>query len=184
MKKKVLIIKGSPRIKGNTAQLAEAFAAGAEKAGHIVRFFDVNGHVADGCTACDQCWREGDRACIFDDGFNQFVEELMESDVFVIASPVYWGSFTARLKAYIDKMYAFMVPWCTKTMTKKQMVLLTCGDGPDESAFSMIRSQFEGLAELMEWEVIDCIAVPAMVEPDDIQGTDGLKRARVLGESI
>lgn len=36
MSKNILILNGSPRSKGNTAMLCEAFSAGAQSAGHQV----------------------------------------------------------------------------------------------------------------------------------------------------
>ena len=42
MSKKILILNGSPRSKGNTAMLCEAFSAGAQSAGHQVTRFDLH----------------------------------------------------------------------------------------------------------------------------------------------
>ena len=42
MSKKILILNGSPRSKGNTAMLCDAFSAGARSAGHQVTRFDLH----------------------------------------------------------------------------------------------------------------------------------------------
>ena len=41
MGKKILLVTGSPRAKGNTDLLAQAFQEGAEQAGHQVTVFDA-----------------------------------------------------------------------------------------------------------------------------------------------
>ena len=51
MGKKVLIITGSPRLKGNTNALATAFASGAVAAGNEVEVFDAATANLNGCHA-------------------------------------------------------------------------------------------------------------------------------------
>lgn len=183
MKKRVLVVIGSPRVGANTTMLAESFIKGAEKKGHTVEIFDLNTKKIEGCKACNQCWSKG-AACTYKDSFNEFVEKMDQSDVIVMASPVYWGSFPSTLKALVDKMYSFCVPWCKMNIAGKQPILLTCGDGEDDSAFVQIIGMYEALAAYMKWKTPNVIAVPQLVEAGAVKATDGLKRAEILGESI
>lgn len=178
--KKILIMTGSPRKKGNSTLLAEAFAEGVKAAGNSVNFFDTVKKTSSGCIACDRCWHM-EKPCVIDDGFNEFAEMLTEADVLVIASPVYWGSYPAQLKAFIDRMYSYVVPWCQSFMESKELYLLACGDGENEEAFSVIETVTRAFSELLEWNYAGSVCVPSMVEEGDIKKTDALEKARKLG---
>lgn len=52
---KILILNGSPRPKGNTAAMIEAYKNGAESVGHMVTVFDVCRMNIKGCLACEYC---------------------------------------------------------------------------------------------------------------------------------
>lgn len=183
MGKKVLVVTGSPRETGNSYMLAEAFKKGAESAGHEVKLFNLNRNKVDGCKACNQCWQNG-KPCVFEDGFNAFAELLIKADVLVLASPVYWGTYPSQMKALIDKMYAFVVPTCKTSLEGKTMALLTCGDGEAETAFNEIVPAYEGFAQYMKWKPAGYVAVPGLVGPGEVAGTDGLERAEALGKEI
>lgn len=46
MEKKIVILNGSPRKKGNTSALVSEFTRGAKEAGHIVTEFFLDGMVS------------------------------------------------------------------------------------------------------------------------------------------
>lgn len=52
MSKKILILNGSPRPKGNTAVLIDSFAKGAESAWHLVTRFDLQRMNIHPCLGC------------------------------------------------------------------------------------------------------------------------------------
>lgn len=183
MGKNILIVLGSPRKKGNSTLLAKALAEGAEAAGHHVDLFDVCKEKVDGCTACNQCWSR-EEPCVSQDGFNQFARLMMNTDVIVMATPVYWGTYPSQLKALIDKMYAFVVPSCETNIAGKKLILLACGDGEDERAFEVIMMLGKGLAKFLKWEMGECIGVPQLVEAGEVLKTDAIQRAKTIGRSI
>lgn len=183
MKKNILMVIGSPRKLGNSRMMAAEFTAGAEERGHIVSQFDVIENEIKGCTACENCWSKG-KPCIFNDGFNKFADMLEDTDVLVFATPVYWGTFPAQLKALVDKMYAFVGPWFEKELKKKEMVLLTCGDGDDESAFAITKTLYKELGDYMGWNFDKSLCVPKLSEPGDVRNTYALAEARNMGRSI
>lgn len=106
MGKKILLVTGSPRAKGNTDLLAQAFQEGAEQAGHQVTVFDAGKKNILPCKACDTCYQKG-VPCSFADDFNQCEAAMKEADVVVLASPLYWYTFSAQMKLFIDKLKAF-----------------------------------------------------------------------------
>ncbi len=90
--KKVLLIAGSPRKKGNTAQVVAECAKVIEAQGIRTEIVSFSGKKIDSCIACYKC--AGTGKCILNDGLNDIIRKLRQSKGFIIASPVYFG--TAR----------------------------------------------------------------------------------------
>lgn len=66
---KIVVITGSPRKKGNSFAMTDAFIKEAETCGHTVQRFDAAFLKIGGCHACQTCYKTG-KACTFDDDFN------------------------------------------------------------------------------------------------------------------
>lgn len=101
--KKILIIQGGGRPKGNTAQLVDHFKRGAEAAGHTVEKISLLENNVNGCLGCNAC-RYG-KPCIQKDFFNSIVPKIKSSDCIVFASPLYFWTISAKLKAFIERFY-------------------------------------------------------------------------------
>ena len=101
--KQILIVLGGGRARGNTAQLAEAFRRGAEEAGHRVETVSLMKEEVKGCLGCNAC-RYG-KPCVQKDAFNSLIPKIQGADLVVFASPLYFWTVSARLKAFIERFY-------------------------------------------------------------------------------
>ncbi|MDE6016054.1 MAG: flavodoxin family protein [Acetatifactor sp.] len=101
--KKILVVAGGGRPKGNTAQLVDAFVRGAEEAGHSVEKVSLLKTEVNGCLGCNAC-RYG-KPCVQKDGFNELVPKIKEADLIVFASPLYFWTISSKLKAFIERFY-------------------------------------------------------------------------------
>ena len=101
--KRILVIQGGGRPKGNTAQLVSSFVEGAEEAGHRVEVISLLKNEVKGCLGCNVC-RYG-KPCIQKDGFNDIVPKIKEANMIVFASPLYFWTISSRLKAFIERFY-------------------------------------------------------------------------------
>ena len=128
MTKKVLILEGSPRRNGNSAILSDELARGAEEAGCSVEKVKIAGKKIAGCLGCNGCFRNGG-ICVQKDDMAEIREKMLAADVIVLASPIYFYSMTAQMKAVIDRSYAFFQQLEGKTF----YFLITCG-APDRVA--------------------------------------------------
>ena len=182
--KNIVIATGSPRQGGNSTLLAEAFAQGAREAGHRVTIFDSVKNKVEGCIACKACWSKG-KPCVNEDGFNEFAKLLEASDVIVLATPVYWGTYPAQMKALIDKFFAYGIKR-TKVDIRgnRKLYLLACGDGKKESAFRIILELAKSFADYLQWDMAGYITAPELVEAGEILETSALEEARTLGRAI
>ncbi|XBX04825.1 flavodoxin family protein [Enterocloster clostridioformis] len=101
--KKILIVLGGGRPKGNTRQLVNAFMKGAEESGHHVELISLNEIQVNGCTGCNAC-RFG-KPCVQKDDFNHMVPKIKEADLIVFASPLYFWTISSKIKAFIERFY-------------------------------------------------------------------------------
>lgn len=102
--KNILIIKAGGRRNGNTAQLADAFAKGAEDSGNNIETVSLVDVQVKGCIGCNAC-RYG-KPCVQKDGFNEIVPKINRADMIVFASPLYFWTVSSYMKAFIERLYS------------------------------------------------------------------------------
>lgn len=112
----ILVLQGSARKKGHTVMLAQAFAEGAQEAGHDVTVMNVADMDIHGCTGCEWCHTQGDGSCVQQDDMQQVYPLYDSADMIVLASPIYYGSFTGQLHCAIHRTYAIGKPDGCKKM--------------------------------------------------------------------
>ena len=90
MQKKIVILNGSPRKNGNTANLIKAFTEGAQSAGHSVTEFFLDGMTIHGCKGCFGGNSNKVCPCVQKDDMARIYPAVKECDVIVLASPLYY----------------------------------------------------------------------------------------------
>lgn len=105
MSKQVLVLVGSPRKKGNTDWLADEFIRGAQEAGHGVEKIYLKDQKINGCLGCGACQRNGG-SCVQKDDMGDIYEKWLAADVVVLASPVYFYTWSAQMKTVLDRTFA------------------------------------------------------------------------------
>ncbi|HAH62573.1 MAG TPA: flavodoxin family protein [Treponema sp.] len=178
MDKKILVLTGSPRKGGNSDLLADAFIKGAQLAGHTVIKYETRLKKINGCRVCNKCYSKG-AACVFEDDFNTLAPFIEQSDMLVLATPMYWFTFPAQLKAALDKMYALLIGGRQSNI--KECVLLACAETENETDFDGLVKTYELIASYQKWTDRAHLLIPSVSEKGDILHTDALKRAEELG---
>ena len=102
MKKRVLILSSSPRRHGNSNTLCDEFLRGAREAGHDAEKIFLRDRTIYYCTGCGTCTEPG-RSCPQYDDAREIIEKMVEADVIVLASPVYFYAMSAQMKTLIDR---------------------------------------------------------------------------------
>jgi len=97
--KRILVILGGGRPKGNTRQLAGTFIQGAVDAGHEVELVSLSQVEVKSCIGCNTC-RYG-KPCVQKDGFSELVLKIKAADLLVFASPLLFWTISAKLKAFL-----------------------------------------------------------------------------------
>ena len=120
----ILVLNGSPRPNGNTAAMVAAFAEGANENGHNITVVSVCQKKIAGCLACEYCHTKGDGKCVQQDDMQEVYPVLDAAEMIVLASPIYYHSFTGQLQCAVNRIYALDKP---KNL-KKAALILSSGD--------------------------------------------------------
>jgi multimeric flavodoxin WrbA len=148
---KTVILFGSPRKTGNTIQLAKAVSDTLRAKGDNVRMLYLNDLNIRPCQGCYVCRKNG--VCRINDDMKDIRKYVLESDLIVYATPIYWFGPSGQLKLAMDRSIAFLdEEYRSKVKGKKAITLMTCGDESLETcgpALGMFQKTFDLLG--IDW---------------------------------
>ena len=175
---KILVITGSPRKNGNSNALASEFIRGASEAGHSVQRFDAGNARVHPCTGCNSCGMDG--PCVFEDDFLKVREHVIDADMVVFATPMYYFGFSAQIKAVIDRFYAINGKI---HVHKKAALLMTYADSAERKA-RPINVHYEELLHYLGWEDSGRVIAPGVWTEGSVKGTEYPRMAYELGRRV
>ncbi len=177
--KKVLIFSGSPRRGGNCDILCDEFLRGALEAGAEAEKIFVREKKLHPCNACYYC-REHDGRCVFDDGMNEILDKIMQADVLVFSSPVYFYSIDAQMKTLIDR---FTPIWMN--LRNKEMYYIMTAAEDTEWVMDCTLECFRGLAKCLKNSVEKgVIEAKGVRDKGDVVGTVYMQQAYEMGKLV
>ena len=179
MSKNVLILSGSPRKGGNSDLLCDAFAKGAQEAGNEVEKIRVAAKKVAPCSACYYC-RDHEGKCVHQDDMVEILQKMIDADVLVLASPVYFYSIDAQLKAVIDRTVA---RWL-EVKNKEFYYIATMADEEHTSADTTLAC-FRGYADCVEGAVEQGVIIGSGVyEPGTVKDNPAMEQAYQMGREV
>lgn len=143
MSKKVLILSTSPRKGGNSDTLCDEFLRGAQESGHQAEKILIKDQTIHYCNGCSYCSASG--KCIQKDNMEEILDKMVQADVIVMATPVYFYTMDAQMKTLIDRT----VPRYTEIRNKDFYFIVTAAD----NSKAMLERTIEGLRGFTE----DCL---------------------------
>ena len=137
---KILGVLGSPRIGGNSDILLSQALAGAKEAGaDAVEKIILDRRRIAGCKDCKKCNKTG--FCAIKDDMADIQKHILDAYAVIHASPVYFWSMTAQMKAYLDRWCVFFdADWkwqklyYPKMRAKRIGLITVCGDIKDRKS--------------------------------------------------
>lgn len=127
MAKNVLILSSSPRRNGNSEILCDKFAQGAAARGHNVEKICLAEKKINYCAACLNCQKTG--RCVQNDDMAEILNKMVEADVIVMATPVYFYCMSGQIKTLIDRT----IPRYAEIAHKDFYFIITSADGSSGS---------------------------------------------------
>ncbi len=181
---KIVAVLGSPRPKGNSALLAEAFLEVARERGADVEVHLLNQMNIKGCQGCGKCKTDSE-VCVVEDDLAPVYDGVRQADLLVMASPVYFGDLSGQLKCFWDRTYAFANPdFSSRLAPGKKSVLFLAQAAPAEE-FNDIYPRYERWLKMfgfVENHLVRAVGVLGAGEVKDRPET--LEKARDLARRL
>ncbi len=175
---KVILINGSPNIKGCTYTALEEVSKTLNKEGIETEIIHVGNKNIRGCIACRQCKTTG--KCVFDDLVNEVAPKFKDCDGIVIGSPVYYASANGTLVSFIDRLFYSMT--ADKTM-KVGAAVVSCRRGGNTSTFDELNKYFTisgmPVASSQYWNMVH-----GNSSEEVKQDLEGMQTMRTLGKNM
>ena len=180
--KKVVLLNGSPRANGCTAEALKEMVKVFEEEGIEAEILQIGSRNIRGCMACNYCSKNG--RCVIDDYVNEVAPKIAEADGIVIGSPVYYGSPNGTLISFLDRL--FYSSSDLSDTTKKMRVgasVVSCRRGGNTASFDVLNKYFTissiPLASSTYWN-----QVHGFTAEDVRKDVEGLQVMRNLARSM
>jgi multimeric flavodoxin WrbA len=182
---RLLAIAGSPRRGGNSDTLLDAAAAGAAAAGAEVDRLIVSSSGIGPCTGCNECSKDG--FCVVRDGMQEVYPRIDAADAFVIASPVFFATVPAVLKAFYDRCQPY---WARRFVLhrpierRRPAALLVVGGGGDPYGNSCAIAPTRSVLAVLGADYSYELAVEADARGDAATQESAVRRSREIGGAL
>ena len=164
--KMIFVLIGSRQKNGNTTAFAKRITDRLDKEKFEVEYVYPQDFNIAPCIGCSKCFLQ--TKCVSKDDLPLLHEKILESDLFIIASPVYMHYFTADLKLIIDK-----TSWWAHTLRlqgKPVVILSTCATNGHDTVIKPLKE----IMAFMGGNVIAC--ANAALYPDQLENDEWMDK--------
>jgi multimeric flavodoxin WrbA len=191
MKKKIIIINGSCRQGGNTDKLVQNFEKGAQNTNAEISKYILRNESINNCIGCYYCY--DNPRCSIKDDMQKVHNDLQNSDLIVLASPMYWWGVTGLMKTFIDRLYLYYPKNNAHLVHGKKLVIMVpMNVNQEQHGLAVYQSEIEPLQMTSGYifkrlgiEVLDIIFYPGLNDKESIKKhEEHLANAYRLGKTI
>ncbi|WP_415718296.1 flavodoxin family protein [Maridesulfovibrio sp.] len=197
---KVTVVNGSGRKKGNSHAIVEGFCGNLPKDA-TVNTYELSAMNYTGCIGCMSCKGKAER-CVIKDDLTPVYEEMHESDIVVLSSPVYFGDVSGQAKQFIDRLYHLFTPdfhdaldqGGTKNLSKRysrlqegvKLVFVLAQGAVQEDLYADIQQRYTQFFEFLGFSEVHTIRGigDRLQRPDDNRLDEAIQQARELGVQL
>ena len=178
MSKKVLVLSASFRKHGNSDLLCDEFIKGAKEAGNEVEKIYLNDKHINFCKGCGVC--NSTHKCIQQDDMAEILDKMVNADVIVMATPVYFYAMNGQMKTLIDRT----VPRYTEISNKDFYFILAAADDNKDNLARALEG-FRGFTQdcLNGTKEKGIIYGVGAWQAGEIKGTPAMKEAYNMGKA-
>lgn len=159
--------------------LADQFIAGAKEAGHDVFRFDASFETVKPCLGCEYC-ASHNTECVHKDSMPNLLKQLLESELIVFVTPLYYYAMSAQIKAVVDRFHAKNA---ILSGNKKAMLMAT-SYGDDDSTMEGLKKTYELILRLMNWKDAGTLFATGCPIREVIEQSKYPKQAYEMGKNI
>ena len=176
---KIVVLESSPNKNGSSNLLAEQFIQGAKEAGHSVQVIDASHANIHPCTGCIHCGYEG--PCSQEDDVVGIRRMILDADMVVFVTPLYYYGMSAQLKILIDRFCAF-----NSSIQRKHMksALISVAWNNDNWTFDALEAHYKTLVRYLNLEDMGMILGTGCGTPAITKNTRFMKQAYEFGRKL
>ena len=179
MAKKVLILSSSPRRGGNSDTLCDEFARGALEAGNETEKIFLGEKNIHYCTGCSVCSLHH-KPCPQKDDAAEVISRMLDADVIVMATPVYFYTMSAQMKTLIDRCCGLY----TEMRNKEFYFIVTAAEDDREKMLRTVDT-FQGFLDCLEDPTIKGVVFGLGVwHVGEIKGKPAMREAYEMGKRV
>lgn len=176
---KVLLINGSPHVRGCTYTALSEVASELINQGISTQIFHIGTDPIAGCIACGACRKNGGR-CFRNDVVNEVMSLAAQSDGIVLGSPVYYASISGQLSSFLDRLF---FAGSALMANKPGAAVVSCRRGGASAAFDALNKYFTisnmPVVSSNYWNQVHG-SNPAEVKQDE----EGMQTMRTLAQNM
>lgn len=180
MSKKILIISSSPVKEGNSDILCNKFMEGAFEAGNQVEKINLRTLQINYCKGCGYCNSSGYNGCSQKDDMADVLDKMIDADVIVLATPVYFYTMCGQMKTFLDRCCAKY----TKIKNKEFYYIITAADSRSKFLERTVE-EFRGFLNcLNSFKEKNILYATGVFKKGDVNSTDYPKMAFEIGKNV
>ena len=177
---KITVITGSPHKNGTSNYMADEFIRGAKENGHEIYRFDSAHTDIKNCIGCNACGM-GTKPCIHKDDFVELREHLLNSDVIVFVTPMYYFGMSSTLKKVIDRFYSIDPQLKSK---QNKAVLISVQHSPVSVVKEPLTQHYQAILSWLNMENAGIINAIGIENVEQLKTTPYPTQAYELGKSL
>ena len=177
---KITVLTGSSRKNGTSNYMADEFIRGAKESGHEIYRFDSAHADIKNCLGCNACGM-GTKPCIHKDDFVELREHLLNSDVIVFVTPMYYFGMSSTLKKVIDRFYSIDSQLKNK---QNKSVLISVQHAPASEVKEPLNNHYQAILSWLNMENAGIINAIGIENVEQLKTTSYPQMAYELGKNL
>ena len=176
---KITVLFASPNKNGSTSILVDNFKRGAEESGHTVEVLDACKMNVHPCIGCVRCGYEG--PCVQKDDNEIVRHTLLNTDMVVFATPLYYYGMSAQLKIVVDRFCAYNSSLNSRHL---KSALLTVAWNADNWTFDALEAHYKILVRYINFKDMGMVLGYGCGSPSMTRRSVYPDKAYQLGKSL
>ncbi len=180
---KVIAINGSPRNNGNTFNALSAVMRELNCAGIDTELIHIGNKLIHGCIACGKCGETQNCQCVFKDGVNEIIQQMVAADGILLGSPVYYAGISGTMKSFLDRAFFATAVSGRPFRLKVGAAVVAVRRGGATNAFDQLNKYFSisemTIAGSNYWNHVHGM-MPGESDADE----EGMQTMRLLGKNM
>lgn len=171
---KVLGIVGSPRKNGNTYILVKELLKGAASKGALTELIFLNDYMIYDCINCQKCFKS--EKCSQKDDMIEIYKKIINSNILIFGTPIYFYGPTAILKKLIDRLFYFWSDMNYSKIKGKKVIIVSPFGEKDHHEADLLIASFKKIFDYFKMPIINILLAPNLTNKGDASKNLYLKK--------